>query len=178
MRVAPVAFAALLTTVLTGCATEPPRARTPTGTAARDLPVVVRPLFAADYMAMASSIELFEIRSSKMALTRAQNPRHRDFARMMISAHTGTSAQLSFAGRRLNLLPSATLLPRHQALLEELIASSDFDSTYHRQQIAVHEAALKLHGDFAARGESATLRPVAKNAVAIVRRHLEIMRRM
>jgi hypothetical protein len=37
---------------------------------------------------------------------------------------------------------------------------------------------LKLHSDFAARGESATLRPVAKNAAAIVRRHLDMMRRM
>ena len=180
MRPAPLAFAAILAASLGACGTaEPPRARAPAAAprAARP-PAVVRPLFAADYMAMASSIDLFEIRSSELALTRALNPRHRDFARMMIAAHQGTSAQLSFAGRRLNLLPSASLLPRHQAMLDELTASSDFDSTYHRQQIAVHEAALKLHSDFAARGESATLRPVAKNAAPIVRRHLEIMRRM
>ncbi|MBA3511903.1 DUF4142 domain-containing protein [Sphingomonas sp.] len=173
MRAPPIAFAAMAAAALTGCGTsEPPRSR------AGAPPVVIRPLFAADYMAMASSIDLYEIRSSELALTRAQNPRHRDFARAMIAAHKGTSSQLSLAGRRLNLLPSATLLPRHQAMLDELIASSDFDSTYHGQQIAVHEAALKLHGDFAARGESATLRPVAKNAVPIVRNHLDMMRRM
>jgi putative membrane protein len=63
-------------------------------------------------------------------------------------------------------------------MIDELSASSDFDAAYRRQQIAVHQAALKLHGDFAARGESATLRPVAKNAAAIVRRHLDMMRRM
>jgi putative membrane protein len=96
----------------------------------------------------------------------------------MIADHKGTSAQLSLAGRRLNLLPSASLLPRHQAMIDELSASGDFDAIYHRQQIAVHQAALKLHSDFAARGESATLRPVAKNAVPIVRRHLDMMRRM
>jgi putative membrane protein len=96
----------------------------------------------------------------------------------MIAEHKGTSAQLSLAGRRLNLLPSATLLPRHQAMMDELSASGDFDAIYHRQQIAVHQAAVKLHSDFAARGESATLRPVAKNAAAIVRRHLDMMRRM
>ena len=180
MRLAPAAFAAILAAALTGCGTgEQPRTRAPSAAPrAERPPVVVRPLFAADYMAAASSIDLYEIRSSQLALNRSLNPRHRDFARMMIEAHTGTSAQLSFAGRRLNLLPSASLLPRHQAMLEELTASSDFDATYHRQQIAVHEAALKLHGDFAARGESATLRPVARNAVPIVRRHLEILRRM
>ena len=180
MRIAPFVLATALAAALGACATsEAPRERTGTSSSSRARPpVVIRPLFAADYMAMASSIDLYEIRSSELALTRARNPRHREFARTMIAAHTGTSAQLSFAGRRLNLLPSATLLPRHQAMMDELSASADFDATYHRQQIAVHQAALKLHSDFAARGESATLRPVAKNAVPIVRRHLDMMRRM
>lgn len=179
MRVVRFVLAATAAATLVGCGTsEAPRERAPATTSRARPPVVIRPLFAADYMAMASSIDLYEIRSSELALTRARNPRHRDFARAMIAAHNGTSAQLSFAGRRLNLLPSATLLPRHQAMMDELSASGDFDATYHRQQIAVHQAALKLHSDFAARGESATLRPVAKNAVPIVRRHLDMMRRM
>ena len=180
MRVAPFVLAAMAAVTLAGCSTgssEAPRESVRYRTGQRG-PVVVRPLFAADYMATASSIDLFEIRSSELALTRARAPAHRDFARRMIADHRGTSAQLSLAGRRLNLLPSATLLPRHQVMLDELSASGDFDATYHRQQIAVHQAALKLHGDFAARGESATLRPVAKNAAGIVRRHLEMMRRM
>ena len=179
MRLAPLVLAAMAAMALAGCSTgsEAPREQGRYG--ARDGgPVVVRPLFAADYMAMASSIDLYEIRSSELALTRARSQDHRDFARRMIADHKGTSAQLSLAGRRLNLLPSATLLPRHQAMMDELSASGDFDAIYHRQQIAVHQAALKLHGDFAARGESATLRPVAKNAAAIVRRHLDTMRRM
>ena len=179
MRVAPLILAAMAAATLAGCSTssEAPSERGRYRAGERG-PVVVRPLFAADYMAMASSIDLYEIRSAELALTRARSAVHRDFARRMIADHRGTSAQLSLAGRRLNLLPSATLLPRHQAMLDELSASGDFDATYHRQQIAVHQAALKLHSDFAARGESATLRPVAKNAAGIVRRHLETMRRM
>jgi putative membrane protein len=176
MRVALFIVTAMAAATLAGCGTsDAPRERVRSG---ERLPVVIRPLFAADYMAMASSIDLYEIRSSELALTRAQNPRHRDFARAMIAAHRGTSSQLSLAGRRLNLLPSATLLPRHQAMMDELTASGDFDGTYHRQQIEVHQAALRLHSDFAARGESPTLRPVARNAVLIVRRHLDMMRRM
>ena len=178
MRLASLILANCLVLALAGCATgEAPPAREARESADRP-PVVVRPLFPADYMAMASSIDLFEIRSAELALSRAANARHRDFARMMIEAHAGTSAQLSLAGRRLNLLPSARLLPEHQAMLDELGASSDFDSTYHRQQIAVHQAAVKLHGDFAARGESPTLRAVAKAAAPIVRGHLDRMRGM
>ncbi|MGI8611273.1 MAG: DUF4142 domain-containing protein [Sphingomicrobium sp.] len=179
MRIVRIVFAATAAAALAACGTsDAPRERSPATASRTRPPVVVRPLFAADYMAMASSIDLYEIRSSELALARARNPRHRDFARMMIAGHTGTSAQLSLAGRRLNLLPSASLLPRHQAMLDELSASSDFDATFRRQQIAVHQAALKLHSDFAARGESATLRPVAKNAVPIIRRHLDTARRM
>ena len=178
MRRIPVAAVALATAWLGACATADQATQPRVSGRTAQPPVVIRPLFAADYMAMASSTDLFEIQSSQMALTRARNPAHRSYAQTMIAHHQGTSAQLSLAGRRLNLLPSATLLPVHQAMIAELAASSDFDATYHQQQIAVHEAALELHSDFAARGESPTLRAVARAAAPIVRRHLETMRRM
>lgn len=162
---------------LTACASsEAPRDGPRVRTGQPRLPVVIRPLFPADYMATASSIDLFEIRSAELALTRTPTPHIRDFARAMIANHQGTSAQLSFAGRRLNLLPTATLLPAHQALFDELSASADFDATYSRQQLAVHRAAWKLHSDFAARGESSTLQSVARNAAPIERRHLQMLR--
>ncbi|HVL78443.1 MAG TPA: DUF4142 domain-containing protein [Sphingomicrobium sp.] len=131
---------------------------------------------AAEYVATASSIDLFEIRSAELALIRARDERLRDFARMMISAHRGTSAQLSYAGRRLDLLPRASLLPEHEAMIRELIGAPDFDPTYRRQQIAVHESALRLHGSFAASGQSPTLRSVATNVAPVVRHHLELLR--
>ena len=139
-------------------------------------PVVIRPLFAADYVAAAASIDLYEIRSSELALTRASSPRLREFARMMLADHGGTSAQLSLAGRRLNLVPPAVMRPAQQALFEELSATGDFDAVYRRQQMAVHQQALALHRNFAARGESPTLRPVAANAAAVVDRHLRQLR--
>lgn len=178
MRLAPIALSGLAFLALAGCASsEAPREPGRRGATARP-PIVIQPLFPADYMAAASSIDLYEIRSSELALTRTPTPHIRDFARTMIADHKGTSAQLSFAGRRLNLLPSATLLAAHQAMFDELSASGNFDATYRRQQIAVHQAAVKLHSDFAARGESPTLRTVAQNAVPIVRRHLAMLRAM
>ena len=177
MRLAPIALTGLAILALNGCASgEAPREGTRRSSG--QPPIVIRPLFPADYMAAASSIDLYEIRSSELAQARSANPRLRDFARTMIADHRGTSAQLSFAGRRLNLLPSATLSPVHQAMFDELSASSDFDAAYRRQQIAVHEAALKLHSAFAARGESPTLRAVARNAAPIERRHLDMLRKI
>lgn len=130
---------------------------------------------ASAYISTAASIDLFEIRSSELALQRSTNPRVREFASMMIDAHKGTAAQLSFAGRRLNLLPSATLSARHQSMFLELQSATDFDFLYRRQQRAVHEEALALHRNYAAGGNSPTLRPVASAIVPIIERHIRML---
>ena len=139
-------------------------------------PVVIRPLFPADYVATAASIDLFVIRSAALATTRAADPRLRIYAQTLVEDHRGTSAQLSFGGRRLNLVPAAVLRPEHQAMLDALTGTGAFDALYRRQLTAVHEQALALHGAFAQRGESPTLRAVAANALPIERRHLQQLR--
>ena len=130
----------------------------------------------AAYVASASSIDLFEVKSAELALQRAQDPANRAFAERTLSAHQGTSAQLSYAGRRLNLLPSASLNAEHRAMLEALAATSDFDNTYRAQQRIVIEQGVKLHAGYAASGESPTLRPVAENAENVMRASLQALR--
>jgi putative membrane protein len=162
---------------LAGCSTSTPRPPAPQrGYAPR--PARVAAVSPATYVAQASSIDLFVIRTSELALVRARDPRIRDFASRMIAAHQGTSAQLSFAGRRLDLLPPASMLPQHQAMYDQLDSSGDFDAAYLRLQRSVHGAALSLHAAFAASGASPTLRPVASNAVAVERSHLDMLRRL
>lgn len=131
---------------------------------------------AAGYFTAASAIDLFEILSSELALQRSASPRVRDFASRMIQAHKGTSSQLSLAGRRLNLLPSATLSPTYQALLDQLRSAPDFDSAYKSQQLALHRQAIALHANYAARGASPTLRPVAHAILPVYQRHIQLLR--
>ena len=130
-------------------------------------------LSAAAYIAAASSIDLFEMQSAELALQRARDPANRAFAERVLSAHRGTSAQLSFAGRRLNLLPTATLNAEHQAMLGALSAASDFDSLYRAQQRAVVAQGVRLHAGFARSGASPTLRPIAANAENVMRANLK-----
>ncbi len=171
-----VTLAAAGAIVLAGCATRPaapPPAR-PVGPIVSPGPAISP----ATYVAQAASIDLFVIRSSELAQLRSATPAIRRFADRMIAAHKGTAAQLSLAGRRLDLLPPASMLPQHQAMLEELAASSDLDRTYVRLQRSVHGAAFSLHSNYAARGSSPTLRPVARNAAAVERSHLDLLRRL
>jgi len=126
-------------------------------------------------VALAGSIDLFVIRSSELALQRSSSSRMRDFATQEIAAHRGLGSQLSFAGRRLNLLPSATLQPEHEALLDRLETAPNFDAAYRQEQLQVHRQALTLHSNYAASGRSPTLRPVAAAAVPIIQRHLRLI---
>ena len=129
----------------------------------------------ATFVAVNGSIDLFVIRSSELALQRSTSSRVRDFATSMIEAHKGTSAQLSLAGRRLNLLPSATLLQSEQAMLDNLQASARFDADYVHDQRSVHQKAVELDSAYATNGGSPTLRPVAKAALPIEQRHLRLL---
>ena len=134
-------------------------------------------LSAASYVAMASSIDLYQVKSAQLALERAHDPGNRAFAERALSAHQGTSAQLSMAGRRLNLLPSAALDPEHQAMLDALNATSDFDNTYRAQQNIVLQEGVKLHSSYAKSGSSPTLRPVAANAESVMKANLQALGR-
>lgn len=161
--------------LLAGCAR---REAPPTAPPARPAPprVEITPLSLSDYVATASSIDLLVIQASRLAQARAQSARVRALAETLQADHGGMSAQLSFAGRRLNLLPSATMMPRHQAMLAEVQAAADFDATYKKVMIAVHEQGVRVHGDFARAGNSPTLRPVAEIAFPAMRRHLDQLR--
>lgn len=175
MRRVAYASAASISLLLAGCASggDSRVAAPPRPTAA----VAIAPaLAAAAYVAMAASIDLFEIRSAQLALEQARDPANRAFAQRTLRAHEGTSAQLSMAGRRLNLLPSPTLTPEHQAMLDALRRSPDFDQTYRRQQAAMHRQGVALHSNYARGGTSPTLRPVAKNAENVMRRNQEELR--
>jgi putative membrane protein len=160
-----------------GGAGERPAEQQRPATARRPPPPVSRGAAPSDasFVAANASIDLFVIRSSELALQRSSSPRVRDFASTLIAAHKGTSAQLSLAGRRLNLLPSATLRPGEQAMLDALQASSRFDAEFVRDQRLVHQQAVALDSAYAARGRSPTLRPVAAAALPIEQRHLRLL---
>jgi predicted outer membrane protein len=162
--------------LLAGCGRQESPPAPPSRPAPQPPRAGVLPLSPADYVATASSIDLFVIQASQLAMAQGRSARLREAARTMAADHGGTSGQLSFAGRRLNLLPSATMLPRHQAMFDELRSAADFDAAFKRSMIAVHEQGFRIHGDFAAAGGSPTLRPVAELAFPAMRRHLEMLR--
>ncbi|HEY0629182.1 MAG TPA: DUF4142 domain-containing protein [Sphingomicrobium sp.] len=166
--------AVITAALLAGCA--PKKAPPPPVVA----PPVARPaaLDPESYMAFAASSALFAVQASRMAEARGSTAKMKRFAAQVVMDQTGIGAQLSFAGRRVDLLPSARPLPEHQAMLERLAISSDFDATYKGQLSRVLREAAAAHRAFEAGGDSPTLRPVARFAAPVCEKNLAALQKL
>jgi putative membrane protein len=127
-------------------------------------------------MQLAASTSLFAVRASELVAARSSDPRLRDVARTIAQDQRGIGSQLNFAGRRLNLLPSAALTEAQAADLERLGSTSDVDALYRQLVSSALMQSLQAHSAFAAQGASPTLRPVAKMAAPATRRNLQQLR--
>lgn len=160
--------------LLTGCA--PKKAPPPAPPARPVAPAVA--LDPESYMAFTASSALFAIQASRMAEGRGSTNKVKAFASKVVMDQTGIGAQLNFAGRRVNLLPSSRPLPEHQSMLERLATTGDFDATYKAQLAKVLREAASAHRAFEANGDSPTLRPVARFAAPVCEKNLEQLRKL
>lgn len=163
--------------LIAGCAPKkapPPPAPVPV----RPAPPAAVALDPESYMAFTASSALFGVQASRMAEARGSTNKVRKFASQVVMDQTGIGAQLNFAGRYINMLPSSRLLPEHQAMLERLATASDFDGTYKAQLAKVLREAAAAHRAFEASGDSPTLRPVAKFAAPVCEKNLDALRKL
>jgi putative membrane protein len=133
------------------------------------------------YVGMAAASDMYEIQSSELARSRAQNPAIRDFAQMLITDHSNTSRQLTAAATAAGMAPPApALLPMQVQMINQLQAArgADFDRVYASQQVQAHQMALSLHSNYAQNGDAEPLRAVASAAVPIIQHHLDTARQL
>lgn len=129
-------------------------------------------------MAFTASSALFAIQASRMAEARGSSNRVKKFASQVVMDQTGIGAQLNFAGRRIDLLPSSRPLPEHQAMLQALATSSSFDTTYRSQLARILRDASAVHRAFEASGDSPTLRQVASFAAPTCEKNLAALMKL
>ncbi len=144
-------------------------------TAAADHGIGVKPT--ADFLRDAGVGDLFEIRSSELALKVSTDPEVKKFARHMISDHTRLSHEMKGAASQAGLaadLPT-DLDGAHQTLLTDLRSAQpqDFDHSYLEDQRKGHEAALGMFKAYGDKGSDATIKAAAASAVPVIQGHLD-----
>ena len=130
-----------------------------------------------DYVKLAADSDMYEMQSSKLALSKSQRDDVKGFAREMIADHTTTSMALMAALKnddRTIAKPSTRLSAQNAAKIALLkrAPKGSFDQLYLQQQLESHKTAWALHKGFATDGADASLRQVAATAVPIVERHV------
>jgi putative membrane protein len=135
-----------------------------------------------EYIAEAARGDMYEIRSSELAVRKAQSPAVKQFAQQMIRDHNDTSAKLkkTLADARIAAAPPSQLDARRQAMIDTLNGQSGaaFDKAYLEQQTAAHQEALALHSGYAASGENAALKALATATEPRIQHHYDMVKQI
>ncbi len=135
----------------------------------------------AEYVATAGASDLYERTSSQVVLETTQNPRVRNFARMMIDAHAKSTAEVKAAAMKSKVKAAPPkLMPVQAEMVAKLRAEKGAarDAAYIAQQKAAHNKALTMQQAYARQGTAPALRAVAGRIVSVVENHIMMLKAM
>jgi len=136
----------------------------------------------AGFAQKASMGNKYEIEAGQLALAKATDPKVKDFARMMVTDHSGALKKLEEAARGANMpLPAnAALDAAHQAKIDALKGKSGaaFDQQYKTDQKQAHEDTLALLTAYKQNCKNAKLRAWADEALPTVMKHRDAINAM
>jgi len=105
----------------------------------------------ANVLAMLDIINLSEIDSADLAKEKSSSEEVRTFASRLLNEHTAMMQETRQLAQQINIDPQMPVLAsivgkRHQETMEELrrMSGADFDQTYLKYQIKMHEQAIDL----------------------------------
>ncbi|WP_404366705.1 DUF4142 domain-containing protein [Sphingomonas sp. MMS24-J45] len=145
------------------------------------VPALAQADSASQYVTAAGASDLFERQSAQVVMQTTTNAKVRSCAKMMLTAHSKSTADVKAAAARsrVKVMPPK-LMPDQAAMLQQLRAAkgTDRDTTYVTQQKAAHDQALTLHQSYASNGRAAPLKTVAAKIVPVVQMHIRMLDEM
>ncbi|WP_028079835.1 DUF4142 domain-containing protein [Solimonas soli] len=127
-----------------------------------------------DFFESAASANMFEVASSRLALTKASDPALKQFAQKMIDDHTQASQKLETLAKSKNVTLPTTLLGRHQKMLDTLQedkAGKEFDDDYREQMVASHKEAVSLFDQTAKKAKDPDVKSFAMQMLPKLQAH-------
>jgi putative membrane protein len=137
---------------------------------------------AQDFVNKVAISDMFEIQSSRLALTKQPDKDTKPFAEKMVKDHRKTSNELKSlvdSGKVKANLPTA-LDSEHQQMLDGLKAKGgkDFDSSYDQIQVKAHEDAVALFDAYAKGGDDPELKKWAGKTLPHLKEHLSMAQKL
>jgi len=135
------------------------------------------------FIAKAAATDAFEQDAGNLAQKRSENADVKAFGAMMVKDHTDTTAKL-LAVLDKDHLPKPDKMPNpdpNQAKqLTDLVHAprGQFDKAYAHSQVVAHQQALALMQEYAATGDNADLKQLAKDTEGVVQRHLDMAKKL
>ena len=183
MRFQAVVFIALLPVTLSACGQRDARTAAEMNnsmsneTSASDDSNMVAPSNAQSFVNKAAASDRFEIETSKLVASSAASPAVMDYGRMMIAAHTQSTAKLKgiVAKDPAGVIINDELSPAQKAALEDMKSKKGyiFDAAYLAAQIYGHDETLTELENYAATGDNAALKEFANGLIPTVTEHLD-----
>ena len=116
-----------------------------------------------------------EVALGKLALTKTDNAKIKDFANMMITDHGKANAELTRIATAKHITLPADLDADHQVKMDSLnnLSGKDFNKAYVSAMIEGHQKTLALMQDEVNHGKNADFRGFAAQTIPIVQMHLD-----
>ena len=130
-----------------------------------------------DFVMQVSASDLFEIESSKLALTKGDEAT-KAFAQQMVTEHEKTSSELKalLSGGKVKGTPATALTDDHKEEIDDLakLDGAEFNEEYIDDQVDAHEDAVDLFKRYAEGGDNAELKAWAAKTLPALQHHLEM----
>lgn len=131
-----------------------------------------------DFVSLAAQSDMLEIETSKLALTRSDSDKTKQFADKMIKDHTETSTELRslVTGGKVQVTLPTSLDRAHKEKLDKLakLNGNAFTREYDDMQIAAHKDAVSLFERYGKEGDNADLKAFANKTLPHLQMHLKM----
>jgi putative membrane protein len=134
----------------------------------------------AQFAMKAGTSNLFEIQSSKLALTKSQDTDVKAFAQKMIDDHTKAGQDMQAAATAQKITPPTAPDATQQAKLDELnnMGGADFDKDYAAAQLQAHADAVALFQGYSGNGPTGALKDFATKTLPTLQMHYTMAQKL
>jgi len=127
-----------------------------------------------DFVTKAAIANMFEVKTSELAIKTSKNADVLAFAKMMVKDHTAAGKKFETAAAATSgLTPPVALDEDHQKKLDDLATKTgtDFDKAYVDIQQSAHSEAVNLFDDYSKNGKDTALQTFATETLPTLQAH-------